>query len=63
MLHALRQEIGDDAFFTIMKSFLSSFPYQPSQTKDFVDLTNYITKKDYGPWFDKYLFGDRSSKN
>ncbi len=57
MLHALRQEIGDDAFFTIMKSFLRSFPYQPSQTKDFVDLTNYITKKDYGPWFDKYLFG------
>jgi aminopeptidase N len=57
VLHALRQELGDDAFFTIFKSFLRSFPGLPARTKDVIGLSSYVAKKDLRPWFDRYLFG------
>ena len=57
MLHALRQEIGDQAFFTILKSFVKSFYFKPATTRNFIDLTNFVTKKDNTAWFDRYLFG------
>lgn len=57
VLRALHQELGDQMFFTILRSYLKSFPFQPANTKQFIALTNYVTKKDYGPWFDSYLFG------
>lgn len=58
VLHALRQEIGDDnTFFTILKSFQRSFRGQPAYTKDFIGITNFILKKDMTAFFDKYLLG------
>lgn len=57
VLHALRKDIGDNAFFTILKSYLKSFPFQPASTKNFIDLTNFVTKKDNSEFFDRYLFG------
>ena len=57
MLHALRQELGDDTFFTILKSFQRSFPWKPARSLDFIDLTTYIAQRDMRPWFDRYLFG------
>jgi aminopeptidase N len=57
VLHALRQEIGDQAFFTIFKSVVSSFPMKDATTKDVIAITNLVTKKDYGPWFERYLLG------
>jgi hypothetical protein len=57
VLQALRTELGDQVMFTILKSYLKSFPFQPASTKQFIALTNYVTKKDYGPWFDRYMLG------
>jgi len=57
MLHELRQELGDQAFFTVMKSFLTNFRFEPVKTEKFIELTNFITKKDYRPWFEEHLFG------
>jgi hypothetical protein len=57
VLHALRQEIGDQAFFTVFKSLLSSFPMKDATTKDAIAITNLVTKKDYKPWFERYLLG------
>lgn len=57
VLGALREELGDQVLFTIFKSYLKSFPYRPASTKQFVALTSYVTKQDYAPWFDRYLFG------
>ena len=57
VLHALRQEVGDDPFFTILKSFIRSFPGKPARTKDFIGLSSYVAKRDLGPWFARYLFG------
>ncbi len=56
-LHALRQEIGDQAFFTILRSFLRSFDAKPAGTEEFLGLVNFVTKKDYRPWFEKYIYG------
>lgn len=57
MLHELREELGDQTFFTLMKSFLTNFRFQPVETGKFLELTNFITKEDYRPWFDERLFG------
>ncbi|HVS03821.1 MAG TPA: M1 family aminopeptidase, partial [Thermoanaerobaculia bacterium] len=39
LLHELRGEVGDDAFFTIFKSYLKTFPFAHVQTKDLIALT------------------------
>jgi hypothetical protein len=57
LLHALRQEVGDNAFFTMTKSFLRNFEWRFGETRHFVGLTNFVTKRDYTAWFDRYLFG------
>jgi len=57
VLHALREEIGDSAFLTICKSYLKSFDFKYAETRHFIGLTNFVTKKDYTEWFNKYLLG------
>jgi hypothetical protein len=57
VLHALRKELGDQVFFTICKSYIKSFAFKPAGTKDFIELTNFVTKKDYTEWFNRYLLG------
>lgn len=57
VLRALRRELGDDVFFTVFKSLLRSFPMKDVSTRDVVGLTNFITKKDYAPWFERYMLG------
>jgi len=57
MLQELHQELGDQVFFTVMKSFLTNFRFQHVKTEKFLELTNFITKKDYRPWFEERLFG------
>lgn len=57
VLQALHKEVGDQVFFTIIRSYLKSFPFQPASTKQFVALTNFVAKKDYGPWFERYVLG------
>jgi hypothetical protein len=57
VLDALRKQLGDNAFFTIFKSFLHTYSFKVAQTRNFIALTNYIAKKDYTEWFDRYLLG------
>jgi hypothetical protein len=57
VLHALRQELGDQVFFTILKSYLRSFAFKPATTQNFIGLTNFVSKKDHTDWFNRYLFG------
>ena len=44
-------------FLTVLRSYLKSFPFQPASTKQFIELTSFVAKKDYRPWFDSHLFG------
>ena len=58
LLHALRKELGDDLFFSVLRSFLRSFEKrQTVTTDDFVGLLGFVTKKDWKPWFEKYYYG------
>ena len=58
LLHTLRQELGDDLFFTTLRSFLRSFEKRGTvTTDDFVALLGFVTKKDWKPWFEKYYYG------
>ncbi len=59
LLAALRKELGDKVFFTAMKSFLKSFATrQPAVvTSDFAGLLEFMTKKDWKPWFERYFYG------
>ncbi len=58
LLHTLRQELGDDLFFTTLRSFLRSFEKRgTATTDDFIALLGFVTKKDWKPWFEKYYYG------
>lgn len=57
MLHALRQELGDQAFFSIFKSLVRSFPGKPAATRDVLALARLVTGREQRPFFDRYLFG------
>ena len=57
VLHCLRTEIGDDAFFTVLRGFIRTFDGKPARTEDFIGLLSYVTKKDWHPWFAKYVYG------
>ncbi|HPA51207.1 MAG TPA: M1 family aminopeptidase [Thermoanaerobaculia bacterium] len=58
LLQTLRLELGDDLFFTVLRSFLRSFEKQRDvTTDDFVALLSFATKKDWKPWFEKYYYG------
>lgn len=57
MLHALRQELGDQAFFSIFKSLVRSFPGKPAGTRDVLTLARLVTGQEQRPFFDRYLFG------
>lgn len=58
LLETIRKEVGEDAYFTILKSFLRSFEKKPAvTTEQFVGLLSYVTKKDWKPWFDRYYYG------
>lgn len=58
LLQTLRLELGDDLFFTVLRSFLRSFEKQRDvTTDDFVALLSFATKKDWKPWFERYYYG------
>ncbi len=70
VLHALRHELrrklgaeqGDATYFTLLRSFLKNFPYQWGATRHFIGILNQITKEDWQPWFEKYVYGSELPK-
>ncbi len=66
VLHALRLELrkkygrnGEGMFFVWMNSILKSFNQNYVNTYDCIRLLNMITKEDWTPFFEKYVFGDQ----
>jgi|GEM_PF-1068167 len=59
VLHALRQEIGDDVFMTVLKKFAEQCGKKKikATTDDFIQFVSIFAKKDFHPWFDKYFYG------
>ena len=63
LLYALHKELGDEAFFTFLKSYQKSFAWKFGSTKMVAGLLQYMTKKDYMPFFEKYYWGTEMPKD
>jgi hypothetical protein len=61
-LHCLRSEMDDKTFLTVLKSFLRSFDGKPARTEDFRGLLEFVTKKSWKEWFDRYVYGSEMPK-
>ncbi len=59
VLHALRQEVGDETFKKLLY-FLTAQAAKKNlkaTTEDVIQFVNALTKQDYHPWFDRYVYG------
>jgi aminopeptidase N len=56
LLHSLRKTVGDDAFFTILKTYASRFAGKNVRTQDFVDVANEVSHQDLHELFDAWLY-------
>jgi aminopeptidase N len=64
VLHTLRNLIGDDAFFTSVRRLVygtadprpGNFAPRYGSTREFVQIVNEVTGRDYGWFFDVYAF-------
>ena len=63
LLYALHKELGDEAFFTFLKSYQKSIAWKFGSTKMVAGLLQYMTKKDYAPFFEKYYWGVEMPKD
>ncbi len=59
VLHKIRQLVGDDAFFGILKGWAAAHRHGNADTAEF---TAYVEKqapgKDFGPIWKTWLYGD-----
>ncbi|SDH22064.1 Peptidase family M1 [Sinosporangium album] len=55
-LHALRQRIGDAAFFTLLRTWVRDHAYGHATTDDFVALAERLSGKNLDRLFDTWLF-------
>lgn len=55
-LHALRAEVGDEAFFDILPEFQRRFAYGNASIEDFVAVSEEVSGQNLGAFFDAWLF-------
>ena len=55
-LHALRLEIGDDAFFETLQSYLEQFRFSVASTADFITVAEQVSGENLAGFFDAWLF-------
>ena len=58
-LHALRQEIGDDPFFTTLREYYARHAYGNASTEDFIDAAEDVSGRDLDALFDAWLFAEQ----
>jgi aminopeptidase N len=55
VLHALRRELGDDAFFTLLQRWVATYRGKSAGTEDFVSLATTVARRDMGPFLATWL--------
>ncbi|MFZ4814347.1 MAG: M1 family metallopeptidase [Phototrophicaceae bacterium] len=55
-LHALRLELGDDAFFTLLQTYTERYQYSNAASADFIALAEEISGRDLQAFFDGWLY-------
>ena len=62
LLYALHRELGDQQFLTFLKSYQKSFRWKFGSTKTIASFLQFMTKKDYMPFFEQYYWGTAMPK-
>ncbi|MFF4778806.1 M1 family metallopeptidase [Microtetraspora fusca] len=55
-LHALRKKIGDETFFSLLKTWAERNRHATVVTRDFIDLAEEVSGQDLDPLFDAWLY-------
>jgi len=55
-LHALRLEVGDEAFFEILRTYFGRYQNGNAATEDFIAVAEEISEKDLAEFFDAWLY-------
>jgi aminopeptidase N len=55
-LHALRLQVGDDAFFNILRTYASRFAGGNATTQDFINVAEEVSGQQLGDFFDAWLY-------
>lgn len=58
-LHALRLEIGDEAFFDLLRTYYDRFKGGVARTSDFTAMAEEISGQDLQTFFDGWLYADQ----
>ncbi len=61
VLHAFRVEVGDDAFFEVLRSWAEEYAYGNGSTEDFVGLASRIVERSLDDFFQVWLSGNGPS--
>ena len=56
MLHALRKELGDADFFTLLQRWVAEYAGTSRTTADFIALADEVAGRDLTAFFDDWLF-------
>jgi hypothetical protein len=57
LLAVLHKELGDDMFFTFLKTFQTNRKWQAGSSALVADLLRFLTQKSYADFFDRYFWG------
>jgi hypothetical protein len=63
LLAALHRELGDEAFLTFLKSYQANFRWKFGSTRSVQALLQFMTRKDYGPFFEENYWGTGMPKD
>ncbi|MCB0102447.1 MAG: M1 family metallopeptidase [Anaerolineales bacterium] len=58
-LHALRLEVGDDAFFEIIRTYYDRYKYSNASTEDFIAVAEEVSGEDLEGFFDAWLYDEQ----
>lgn len=58
-VHALRKEVGEENFKTVVKTFLSEYNGESAEVTDFVATCEETTGKDMKNFFNKWVYSDK----
>jgi aminopeptidase N len=58
-LHALRLEVGDEAFFQILKTYFEHYKEGNATTDDFIAIAEKVSGKDLTKFFDNWLHSEK----
>jgi aminopeptidase N len=58
-LHALRLEVGDEAFFQILKKYFERYKDGNATTDDFIAVAEEVSGKELTGFFDGWLYGEK----